>query len=211
MKHQLILIIRQQITGEIHITLHILGICDIKDAIMPVIILLCLKQTATKAEQITRCLQIRLDSDMTIIVTITEAGLHYEQILVVISQNDIIVTVILQILILESLTDPRHEDIVQVDEIKLILVNPRLRLPAIAPSGGNHLTVELGTALGIIKQRHLTGGNRLTAHLTAQKRHDESRETQTTLHTVLHEVLITIAFQSTYSLICATQLDAECL
>ena len=81
-----------------------------------------------------------------------ETCFHDEHILIVVSQDDIIVTVILQVLILEGLTDPRHEDIVQIEEIILILIEARLRFPTIAPPCREHTTVELRTILSVKDQ-----------------------------------------------------------
>ena len=65
------------------------------------------------------------------------------------------------------------------------------------------------TVLRVIEQRYLTGSNSPATHLTTQERHDETRESQTALQTILHKVLITITLQSANGLISTAQLHAE--
>ena len=69
--------------------------------------------------------------------------------------------------------------------------------------------MKLRALLCVIEQRHLTGGDGPPTYLTTQEGHNETRETQATLYTILNEVLITITLQSANSLIGSTQLHTE--
>ena len=210
-EHELAIVVRQDLPGKVHIALHILGVGDIEHTVMPFAVALRPEHFAAETEQVARRLDIRLDGYRPVVVAVAKAGLHNKQVLVVIAQDGIVVAGIIEILLLESVADPGHKHIVQVDEVELVLVVVALRLPTVMPSCGEHLAVELGTVLCVVKQRHLTGGDGTATHIAAQEGHDEAREAEAALHAVLDEVLIAVSFQSLDGLVGTTELHAESL
>ena len=206
MEHQLTVLPFKEPVGEFDVELCILGIGDVEGHILAHFVLLCVEGMGIEVEQVARRLNVRLDGCTAVAIAIAEADLHDEQILVIVFQDGVRVRIVRQILIAEGLADPRHEHIVQVDEIQTIAVQTVLLFPLVVPAGREQTTVELRTVLRVEEQRHLTAGDDAPAVTGTQEREDEPRERQTTLQTVFEEVLIAIAFQSANRLIGATQL-----
>ena len=209
MKHQLVLIARQQILREVYVGLDVLGVGDVEHAVLPLVILPGMKQTAARMEQVARRLQIGLHGDTPVVVAVAEAYLHDEQVFVVVAQDGVVARGVLQILLSEGVADPGHEHVVQVYQVQLVLVVVVLRIPPVVPPCRHHPPVELRTVLRVVEQRQLAGGYRPPAYLPAQEGHDESREAQPALQTVLDEVLVAVALQPSDGLIGSAQPDAQ--
>ncbi len=159
MEHQLTVLPLIETVDKVDIELRILGIGNVEGHILPQFVLRRVEDVGTEVEQVTCGLDIRLDSCPSIVIDIAETDLHNKQILVVVSQDSVRVRIVRQILIAESLTDPGHKHIVQVNEIKTITILAILLIPLIMPAGRKNTTMELRTVLRVEEQRHLTAGD----------------------------------------------------
>ncbi len=139
--------------GIVYVAFDILCIGDIKHLVLIQVILVAAKDSTTKTQQVACCLDVCLYGCLSVIITEPETCLHDKQVFVVISQDSIIVRWIIKIFLPECITYPGHKDIVQVEQIKLILVTATERTPFISPSGREHSTMKLRAVLGVVCQR----------------------------------------------------------
>ena len=209
MEYQLVACSFQDISCKIEIRLYILRIGNVKDLILSEVIHLTTEKLRTEFKQVACRLEIGLERIRTIIIGIAESHFHDKLILVVVMEDHVRVGLVIQILFAECIADPRHEHIVQVDEIHAVGIMMIPRIPQIVPSGGKDTPQELRTCLGVEHKRQFTGGIHPPSGLLTQERHDESGERQARLNAILDEVLIAITLQSSDGLVGTTQLQTE--
>ena len=126
--------------------------------------------------------------------------LHDEQVLVVVSQDGISRSGIRQIVVVERFRNPRHEDIVQVDEVDTMLALTVVLAPAISPGTCHNTSVKLGTILVVVHQGDFADSMTAATEIPANAWELEIRERQRHLGTILQIVLVVVTFQSAYRL-----------
>ena len=208
-EHQLVVGALHQLLRVVKVALHVLRVGYVKQLILPQLVLVAAKQLRECAKQVACGLCAGPERHVPVVVGITKACAHNEDILVVISQNHVLVRFVIQILLSERLADPWHKHVVQVQQVKSVVIVAVLLSPLVAPSCCQHSAVELGAVLRVVYQAHIARGQRTTAEVATQEWHDESRETQSCLDAILRKVLIAVALQPLDGLVGATQLQAE--
>lgn len=155
---QMVALVEEKQSGVIEIELHVLGIRRVEDDATPLCVFVQTKQWRTELQQIAGCLKIALDGIYTIIICDTKTCFHDQKVLIVIAQNSIPIADTVQIVMLESGTDPRHVDITEVDKVKPVSrMMVRLR-PPIAPRRREITPMKLRTILKVIAQADFTRG-----------------------------------------------------
>ena len=134
MEYQLTAVGQLEITSEVHIAFHILRIGQIEECVLSLVVGMKFEDARCQSQQVSRCLGFGFDGYNAIIVGITETYLHDEQVLVVVAQNSVARGRIRQILVVERFANPRHGNVVQIQQVYLIAVVMALVVPLIAPT-----------------------------------------------------------------------------
>ena len=159
MKCKGVVFIDEETFAEVKVELGILGISDVEERVLSVGILLGICSTSNAIEQVAGCLNAkpnRVSVSSVVgsgrakrfgIIDEMAAPVHNEQILVVVPKNGITVLGITEIHFTESVANPRHEDVVDVQEIEAVLQLPILSRPTITKYTRKHSAVELWPVL----------------------------------------------------------------
>ena len=116
---------------------------------MAVVVFLESRYVRQPAEQIARRLDIGTQGVSAVAIIDTESHLHDKEILIVVAQDGVAIGLVVQIIVLECLTNPRHVDIVEVYKVKTVGdVSPPV-VPAIPPSSREYPPVKLRSILQV--------------------------------------------------------------
>ena len=162
-----------------------------------------------QVQQVAGSLQIGLDSPSPVVIGISKAVAHDEQVLIVVSQNTVARPGIIQVFLAEGITDPRHGDVVQVEQIHLIAVVMSLVVPLVFPADGQDAAPEFRSVLVVVKHRDFGGGIDTPPEVMRQERSNKSRKVQTRSQAVFHKVGVLVAFQFPDGLEGTTQVYRE--
>ena len=209
MEHQLIIEAEVDIPREVKRSSGILRIGNIEESVLVLFVLVEIQGMRKQVQQVARRFHISLDSPAVVVVRVAKARSHNKEVLVVVAQNGVARCGIVQILTLEGRTDPRHVDIVQIQQVHLVAVVVSLVVPLIPPPHREHTAMELRTVLQVVVSSQLRGGIDTTTETTGEERCDESWEGQTRTNTIFYKVAVAIFFQSPDGLIGSTQVDRE--
>ena len=209
MEHQLVIEVEVDVTREVERASDILCIGNVEERVLPFGIYMEMHGARCPVEQVARCFHIGLDSPAAIVIRVAHAELHDEEVLVVVAQNRVARRAVVQILVLEGFANPRHVDIVQVQQVYRIAVLASLVIPFILPSHREHTAVELRTVLQVVVNCQLRSSIDATTETAGEEGCDKSREAQARTNTVFNKVTTTIVFQSSDGFIGTTQVYGE--
>ena len=122
MQDELVVIIKPDILGVFQVGFDILGIGDVEDLGISVLFLSGIQGLGKQVEHIARSLHCHLESITAVVVCPPHTKLHDEEVLIVVSENGIAIGVVLKIVVTEGVGYPRHEDVVEVEQVNPIAV-----------------------------------------------------------------------------------------
>ena len=221
MKGQRVVLVDEEALAESEIELGVLRIGDVEEGVFPFIIHLSLRSARDAVKQVASRLKGKTDGvGIRPIVRSRSAKrhrgvgevvvpVHDEQVLVVVLEDSIAVLRVAQVLLSECVTYPRHEDIVDVQEVEAMLKLPVLACPSITQDTCKDTPVELGSVLRVESKINLRRGLSITSEGRAKEGKLEVGKGETRLDAVLDEVLVGIAAQALYRLKSTAKLDVE--
>ena len=117
---------------------------------MSVLVLLAFRDVRKRAEHIARRLDVCSESAYSVVIVKSETYLCYKQVLVVVPQDGVSAACIVEILGLKRWRNPRHVDVIEVEQVEAICREMVGIAPLIPPCGREHAAMELGAVLHIV-------------------------------------------------------------
>ena len=164
-----------------------------------------------RAEHIARRLDVSPEGAYSVVIVKSETYLCYKQVLVVVPQDGVSAACIVEILGLERWRNPRHVDVIEVEQVEAICCEMVGIAPLIPPCGREHAAMELGAVLHIVTDREFACRSRVASERAREERGHKARKLQSRLHTKLRVVLILVSLKSCNGLKSASHLDAQLL
>ena len=130
---ELVVVVKPYVLGVFHVGLDILRIGNVEYLGVSVFLLAHTEGVGKEVEQVARSLHGEADGMTAVVVCPSESQLHDEEVLVVVSEDGIAVGVILEIVVAERVGYPRHEHVVEVEQVEPIAVVVVGVVPLILP------------------------------------------------------------------------------
>lgn len=160
---QRVTLVETETLGKVEVALDIFGIGDVEEGVLALLVLGTAQRIGDAIEEVARRLDGKADAVGIAAIVARGTGeglrivlqhvtpLHDEQVFVVVTKDGISGAGVVEIIALEGLGNPGHEDVVEVEQVDAML-HLGVAIPAIAPRSGDHTTVEFGTVLTVVLQ-----------------------------------------------------------
>lgn len=207
--HQRVSVVEGEDMREFEVALDILRECNVEEGVLSLTVFVELEQSSRRFKQVAAQFKIGFYGTRSIVVGQSESRPHDEEVLIVVSENDVSVADAVEIFVLEGRGNPRHVNVVEVDGIGFESPSASRLCPSVSPASRKDPSVEFWSVLHVEAQRQLGGSIGITLEITCEERSDKPREGEFRLNAILHVVLVLIPLQSCDSLKSATKLHGE--
>ena len=221
MQRQRVVLVDEKTLAESHIELGILCVSDFEKRVLPLVVPLgvdcagnAIEQVASRFDAESQRVGIRAVvggrfAQRSGVVGEMVAPVHDEEVFVVVLQDGVAVLRVAEILLAEGVAYPRHEHVVEIQEVEAVLHQFVLVRPTVTKHARQHAAVELGAVLRVESEIDLGGRLRVAPEGGAKEGNFEVGEGETRLDAVLDEVLVGIATQTLDGLESTAELDVE--
>ena len=120
MQRQLVVVVERYHSGVVEVEFRILCVGDIEQLVVSACVFAQFRGMRDSVEQIARRFATDFESVVPMVVCHAESYFHYEQVLVVVAEDNVAVVGIVEIFFFERRRYPGHVDIVEVNDVYLV-------------------------------------------------------------------------------------------